>query len=71
MTEDEKYEIAVLAEDLESKRAAFHMHQMLNTSGKTGEELTDMGIAYHIAHSELIEAEARMKRAKVRIAQKS
>ena len=64
MTEGQRYEIAVLAEDYERKRAAFEMHRMANSSGLTPEERVEQCVAYHIAETELTEAYIALQTAK-------
>lgn len=59
----DKYEIAVLAEDYETKRMAFHQHQVMNTPTDPEERKQAM-IAYHIAEAELLAAHKALERAK-------
>jgi hypothetical protein len=61
-------EIAVLAEDYENKCRAFECQQMLNVWGKTAEERVSMSIDYHMAEARMIEAKARLDRAKLQLA---
>lgn len=67
MTEDEKYELAVLAEDYETKRLRFENLGYLNISGKTADERSKMAQDYHIADAESQEALHRLIAAKRRI----
>jgi hypothetical protein len=67
MTEDQKYEIAVLAEDYNNKRAYFDCLAMANVYGKTPEEALKLTINYHIAETEKMEALARLELAKAAI----
>lgn len=64
MTEDKKYEIAVLAEDYANKRLRFECLAMANAHGKTAEEAMKQTIQYHIAEAEKLEAWARLQVAK-------
>lgn len=65
MTEDQKYEIAILAEDYQQKRQIFEYHKVLNIMGKTADELLKMSLAYHTAEAEMLEAQGRLDRAKL------
>jgi len=67
MTEDEKYEIAVLAEDYEAKRLRHENLGYVNTMGKTDEELTKLNLDYHIADAEKREARGKLEAAKQRL----
>jgi hypothetical protein len=62
MTEDQKYEIAVLAEDAVNKRLAFESHQLANMATDPQKQI-QQGIAYRIAQTEWLEAEAMLRRA--------
>jgi hypothetical protein len=64
MTEDQKYEIAVLAEDYANKRLRFDCLAMANAHGKTAEEAMEQSIQYHMAEAEKWEAWARLQAAK-------
>jgi hypothetical protein len=68
MNEDHKYEIAVLADDYESKRQRFEMLGLINTQGKTAEERTKMSIEYHQADADVRQAWTRLETAKRQIA---
>lgn len=63
MTQDEKYEISVLAEDYESKRIIFQCRGMQNTQTDY-EKRTRQAIDYHIAEAEMNEAFNRLQAAK-------
>jgi hypothetical protein len=67
MTEDQKYEIALLAEDYEAKRLRHENLGYVNTSGKTAEELEKLNIDYHIADAEKLEAWGRLTAAKAKL----
>lgn len=67
MTEDQKYEIAVLAEDYENKRQRWYCLGALNTAGKTATERTKMSVDFHIAHAEMLESWGRLKAAEARL----
>lgn len=62
----DKYEITVLAEDYEQKRAAFEAHRMRNVYGLTPDEASKASAAYHIAEAEMLEAYKQLERAKHR-----
>lgn len=64
MTEDQKYEIAVLADDYENKRLRLECLGMANVFGISGDEAKRRSIEYHIAEAEKLEAWARLERAK-------
>ena len=68
MTEDQKYEIAVLAEDYENKRLRWENLGYLNVNGKTAEQRIQMSIDYQIAETEMRQAESRLHVAKHTIA---
>lgn len=68
MTEDQKYEIAVLADDYANKKLHYDNLGMANAHGKTAEESAQQNINYHIAHAEMQEAYVRLERAKMAIA---
>lgn len=70
MTEDEKYEIAVLATDLDEKRRAYDAHAMMNTPTDPVEREKSM-IAYQLVVTEYMEAHAALRRAQFRIANKA
>ena len=61
----DKYEVAVLAEDYQQKREAFHHHQVRNTPTDP-EEARKASISYHVAEAEMLEAWRRLERAKHR-----
>lgn len=67
MTESERYEIAVLAQDYEIKAAKWRALGMMNTYGLSQEERTARSIAYHLAEAEAIEALHLLERAKQRL----
>lgn len=64
MTEDQKYEIAVLAEDYANKRLRFDCLAMANAHGLTAEEAMKRSIEYHLAEAEKWEAWDRLQAAK-------
>jgi uncharacterized coiled-coil DUF342 family protein len=68
MTEDQKYEIAILAEDAHEKWQMLECHQALNVCGKTADELSKMAIQYEIAKTEWMQAKAKLANAQNRIA---
>jgi hypothetical protein len=67
MTEDQKYEIAVLADDYAAKKLRFECLGMANVYGLTGEEATKRSIEYHIAEAEKLEAWGKLEAAKLRL----
>jgi hypothetical protein len=67
MTEDQKYEIAVLAEDYQSKKLRHECLGMRNAHGLSAEEATRRSIEYHISEAEKLEAWANLERAKVAV----
>lgn len=71
MTEDQKYEIAVLAEDYEAKRLRHECLGYVNTAGKTAEALEKLNIDYHIADAEKLEAWGRLEAAKAKLVRQS
>ena len=68
MTEDQKYEIAVLAEDHETKRQYWECLGMQNAYGKSAEEQVKISIKYEIAETEMRQAWMRLVAAKREIA---
>lgn len=64
MDENQKYEIAVLAEDYANKRLRFDCLAMANAHGKTAEEAMNQTIQYHLAEAEKWEAWKRLQAAK-------
>lgn len=70
MTEDQKYEIAVLAEDYRNKKLRFDCLSALNVYRLSAEEATRRSIEYHIADAEKLEAWARLEAAKLAAASK-
>ena len=69
MTEDEKYEIATLAGEVERLRAHFERHQIMNTPADPLKREQAM-IDYAIAQTEYLEAAAALLKAQTRIATK-
>lgn len=69
MTEDQKYEIAILADDYAAKKLAFECLGMRNTIGLTPSEAAELDIQYHLADAERIEALGRLESAKRKLAQ--
>jgi hypothetical protein len=67
MTEDQKYEIATLASELDRKRGIYEAHAMSNTPREPIEREKAM-IAYAIAETEYMEASTALDRAQRRIA---
>lgn len=65
MTEDQKYEIAVLAEDYANKKLRYDCLAMTNAHGKTAEESMKQSINFHLAEAEKWEAWARLQAAKM------
>lgn len=61
MTSEQKYQIAILAEDFTQKEATFQCVAATNTSGKTADEILKQTIAYHIADGERVEARMRLE----------
>jgi hypothetical protein len=64
MTENEKYEIAVLAEDYANKKLYYDCLAMRNAYGKTHEESIKQTIDFNLAEAEKWEAWRRLERAK-------
>lgn len=71
MTEDQKYEIAILAEDYSNKKLRYDCLAMANAHGKTAEEEMRESINFHIAHAEKLEAWGKLEAAKLRIMRKA
>lgn len=69
MTEDERYEIATLAEAEETARMIFQGWQMHNTPTDPVERAKS-AISYRLAETELIEAQTALRAAQGRIATK-
>ena len=67
MTEDEKYEIAVLSDNVAEKRMFFEQQAMMNTPTDLAEQQKAM-IAFSLAQTEYLEAIAELHRAQLRIA---
>lgn len=63
MTEDQKYELAVAAEDYAGKRAIFDCMQMMNNPTDPVKR-AEASVRYHIAEAECMEAYARLERLK-------
>ena len=63
MTEDQRYEIAVLAEDAHQKRERFQWLGMMNTPPAGTPEAAQSRVEYEIARAEMLEAEAKLNRA--------
>jgi hypothetical protein len=59
----DKYQLAVLADDYETKRLIFEAHSLANTPSDPDERRKGM-ISYHIAEAEMIEAATRLWQAK-------
>jgi hypothetical protein len=62
---DNKYEIAVLAEDYEAKRRAYEYYAMRNTYGLTPEESSELSQKYHLAQAEMMKALFVLDQAKI------
>ena len=67
MTENDKYEIAVLAQDYADKKLRYDCLAMANAHGKTAEESMKQSINFHIADAEKLEAWGKLQAAKSRI----
>ncbi len=61
---DRKYEIAVLADDYESKKRAFEYYAMRNTDGLSPEESAELSQKYHLAQAEMMKALFELETAK-------
>lgn len=68
MTNEDRYEITVLAEEYETKKMRFEMLGLLNAHGKTPDERIKMSIEYHLAQTEMNEAWHKLNDAKYRVA---
>jgi hypothetical protein len=62
----DKYEIAVLAEDYETKRMIWQAHAIMNTPTDPDQRIAS-AIAYHLAEAEMISAWQRLEQAKFRL----
>lgn len=69
MTDEERYEIAVLAEALETARHRYEMMGISNTPTDPDERVRS-AIAYSLASTEYLEAYGALTRAQHRIASK-
>lgn len=61
----DKYEVATLAEDYETKRMRFQALGMQNTYGLSADERTKQAIEYHVAEAEMMQAYKALNAAKV------
>lgn len=61
----DRYEIAVLAEDNETKRMIWQAHSIANTPTDPEERRKSM-IAYHLAEAEMLQAWKKLEQAKMR-----
>lgn len=69
MTDDERYEITVLAEALETARSRYECMKLSNTPTDPDERVRS-SIAYHLAQTEYLEAQATLFKVQQRIAWK-
>lgn len=67
MTEDDRYQIAVLAEAAHLARQRYECHQMMNVHGDP-EKARAQAIAYAIAKTEFMQAEHELRTAQSAIA---
>lgn len=70
MTDDDRYEISVLAEALHTARLAYEAHCMMNTSEDPTKRAQGF-VALQLARAEMVEAEAKLNAALARIAAKA
>lgn len=68
MTPEQREQITALATDLHLKCERVRMHEMLNVSGRTPDDLLQMTINYELAKTEAREARAKLDAAQKEIA---